>query len=76
MLVIECVSESIFRYFCKDTFTWTLSLPLLMAMYLELLLDWPRAIEKAPLTAIQKACCLGSLRAIGLGSVLAVYYMM
>ncbi len=28
--------------------------------------------EKAPLMVIQKACCLGSLRAIGLGSVLAV----
>ena len=45
-----------------------------MAMYLELLLDWPRATEKAPLTAIQKAWCSGSSRAIGLGSVLAVLY--
>ena len=35
-----------------------------MAMYLEPLLDWPRAIEKA--------CCSGSLRAINLGPVLAV----
>ena len=45
-----------------------------MAMYLELLLDWPRAIEKAPLMAIQKAWCSGSLRAINLGPVLAILY--
>ena len=49
----------------------TLGLPLLMAIYLELLLDWPMVIEKALLMAIEKACCLGSSRAIGLGSVLA-----
>ena len=47
-------------------FTWTLSLPLLMAMYLELLLDWLRVIEKAPLTVIQKAYCSGSSRVIDL----------
>ena len=43
-----------------------------MAMYSELLLDWPKAIEKAPLTVIQKVRRSGSSRAIGLGSVLAV----
>ena len=45
-----------------------------MAMYLELLLDWPRAIEKDLLRVIWKACCSGSLRAINLGPVLAILY--
>jgi len=53
-------------------FYMELSLPLLMAMYLELLLDWLMVIEKALLMAIEKACCSGPSRAIGLGSVLAV----